>query len=238
VAFSPDREQMAWGFWDGSIVLWNLRTQTPSRTLEQGEASISALEFSPDGKTLAAGDASGAVALWNVGAGQVLGVLETRSRLITALDFSSDSRWMTAAGLDDSGGTLLAADASSGATRQQLSLPAKSLVRTLEFLPGDDQVLWLDVGHQRLGSWDLDQGTTELLLDERHRLSAAALSPDGTTLAVGTSEGDVQLRARTSLQVTHRLGKQPNPIQSVDFSHDGRFVAVGGVVAGLLVWEP
>ncbi|MEW4570400.1 WD40 repeat domain-containing protein [Tautonia sp. JC769] len=238
VAFSPIREQVAWGDWDGTIVLWDLRTRTQLEVLQLGEASISALEFSPGGTTLAAGDASGAVGLWDVEEGRVMGVLETQARLITALDFSSDGRLIAAAGVDDSGGRLMTWEAPGGTPRRQFPLPSRSLVRTIEFLPGDDRVLWLDVGRQRLGSWDLARGESDVMLDERHRLTSVALSPDGRTLALGTSEGGVHLRDRETLEVTHRLRSQPNPIQSLDFSADGRLVAVGGVVAGVLVWAP
>ncbi|WP_161602197.1 WD40 repeat domain-containing protein [Tautonia marina] len=238
VAFSPNRDLMAWGTWDGRIVFWNLKTRTRTRTLHDREASISVLEFSPDGKTLVSADVTGSLSLWNVASGQLRKVHETRFRMITALDVSSDSRSVTAAGLDSQGGRLLVFDLPSGEPRQQLRLAPRSIVRTLEFLPGDDQVLWLDVGYQQLRRWALNQEESEVLLDEHHRLTSFALSPDGTTVAVGTSEGEVNLRAWKTLQVTHRFKKQPNPIQALDFSHDGRFVAVGGLLSGLIVWNP
>ncbi|WP_169976376.1 WD40 repeat domain-containing protein [Tautonia rosea] len=238
LAFSPDRELMAWGTWDGSIVLWNLRDGRRETTLHRRDVSIAALEFSPDGKTLASGDVSGSLVLWDVSSGQLLEVHETQSRIITDLDFSSDSRSLTTAVRDDLGGMLLVVEVPSGEVRQQLRLTPQSIVRRVEFLPSDNKVLWLDLGAQHLECWDLIRGESESLFDVHHRVTSFALSPDGTTLALGTSEGEVMLRAWENLQVLHRLQDQPNPIHSLDFSHDGRLVAVGGVVSGLVVWKP
>jgi WD40 repeat protein len=82
-----------------------------------------------------------------------------------------------------------------------------------------------------------DPARAELALQTRHwgRISAAALSPDGTALATVADDGKVKIWDVASGQV-RRTMLTPHPITSVAFAFDGRKLAHGSVT-GATVWD-
>ncbi|MBV9469500.1 MAG: hypothetical protein JO316_01170 [Abitibacteriaceae bacterium] len=66
-AISPDSQMLAVGGLDGSVQLWDVATNRPTRTISAAhEAAASVLAFAPDGTTLATGSADETVKLWRV----------------------------------------------------------------------------------------------------------------------------------------------------------------------------
>ena len=70
VAISPDGKLAAGGFTTKEIILWNLNTKKPLRTLRGHTAGVIALAFSPDGKQLASGGQDNSIRLWDVATGR------------------------------------------------------------------------------------------------------------------------------------------------------------------------
>jgi Tol biopolymer transport system component len=70
IAVSPDGKLAAGGFTTKEVILWNLRTGKPLRTLRGHTNGVIALAFSPDGKQLASGGQDNSVLLWDVATGR------------------------------------------------------------------------------------------------------------------------------------------------------------------------
>ena len=66
---------------------------------------------------------------------------------------------------------------------------------------------------------------------------ALALSPDGKTILVGSSDRTARLVARSSGKVLHTLPGHNGPVRSVAFSPGGDHVATADDLGGLKVWE-
>ena len=70
VAFSPDGTDLAVGYSDARIKVWNvINGQLIGSMHDRGGTEVDTVAFSPDGATLAAGDGNGSVYLWRLGAG-------------------------------------------------------------------------------------------------------------------------------------------------------------------------
>jgi WD40 repeat protein len=76
VVFSPDGTRLASSSADGSVLLWDPRTQRLLTRLEGHEGETRGLAFSPDGRTLATGSLDRTLRLWNPADGRPLGVLQ------------------------------------------------------------------------------------------------------------------------------------------------------------------
>jgi WD40 repeat protein len=70
VAISPDGKVAAAGFTTREIVLWNLATRKPIRTLRGHTGGVNSLAFSPDGRQLASGSQDNTIRLWEVASGK------------------------------------------------------------------------------------------------------------------------------------------------------------------------
>jgi WD40 repeat protein len=169
-AFSPDGRYLAAGssagrFPDGNGPVWVWEAKTGKLVwnlpeLEQrAELATFAVAFSPDGKRLASGGEGGAVHLWDVATGKELRKLPGHSMSVTSLEFSRDGRRLLAA--SGSLPTRATRDFGFGRSRK----------------PDDPE----DVPDLKV--WDLGTGKEVLTLGLKGLL-IAALSPDGTTVAV------------------------------------------------------
>lgn len=244
VAFDPDGRTLAAGAKDKAVRLWDVTR--PGRPVALTAPAfrfgsyVNAVAFSSDGSRLAAGGADGQVLVWDVDGGapteqaripvpaNVTGVCFTddgRTVLTGALDGTArlwsaeapgvgglgDNVWSV--GFDDAGTTLLVGPGTSdGALHLYDARPAGAPVpRTVLRAPEEAGVLD----------------------------GAAAISPDGSLVAGGTSTGRVVVwRADGGRWArAHVLAPSEQLIESVAFSDDGRRLASVGDDGNVVVWD-
>ncbi|MFX1546684.1 MAG: hypothetical protein ACFFCU_10830 [Promethearchaeota archaeon] len=66
LALSPDGSLLASGSWDSTIIIWNITSRQPIRTLNDHEAYIRSVVFLPNGEHLASGGSDSIVRIWDV----------------------------------------------------------------------------------------------------------------------------------------------------------------------------
>ncbi len=203
VAFSPDGSRLATGDFDGSVVLWDVKTRRPLETLTSllGDA-VRSIAFSPDGKYLAVGGKGGAVVLRDLQTGAVKRPpVESALRgNAWSLAFSDDSTLLVSGGDE---GKINVWNVASGNVVTLFSDPdadrEKRSVRAVAIHPAGQ---WLAAGcsdgavifWKRQGeTWTpLDRALDEA--SRRHeRVTCLAFSPDGKFLATGRRSSEIEL---------------------------------------------
>ena len=194
---------------------------------------------SPDGRTAAIEAADGGLRLLDLASGRVRTLL--RQGHLGARAFSPDGRTLSTA---EDGGNVILWDVEEGVptetleghvgTNEQHAFSPDG--RTLYTAGNDGRVIVWDVaGDRRLGRpFPRGLGGLESGLNP----PAFALSPDGRALAVARLDGRVELIDAETLRRTASFEAFPGRAAvAIDYSADGRRLAVAGEGGGVGVWD-
>jgi WD40 repeat protein len=192
------------------------------------EGYISGLAFAPGGSRLAIASTGGEICIAAADGRITPILLESGISGITALDFDGER---ILAGAIDGKIALLRAD-----SREQ---------RALSGHEGAVMFVRLDsAGGFYSGSADIPLRSWVRLPPEPIRaappkevVEAAALSPDGTTLAVGGDEDDRSIHVRLSESNTYRLSGLQGGVTALAFGSDSKTLISGGWDSRVRVWH-
>jgi mono/diheme cytochrome c family protein len=226
LAFSPDGAWLAVGKMDETLLVVDVNSTKTLSTQEKlrDHQMVSAVAFTTDGTKLLSAGYSGLIQVWNVGRD---GTLSRASQFsgprgeVKFLVVSNDSRLVLTGGND-----------------RKLHLWRMDDGKELQAIEGferDVAAAWLaPSGRLGIGTdgrethvFDVETGKSK----SRHKLAtgsgqAAAISPDGTRLAISTFEGIVLSDARTGKE-SRRLEQRGSLLRGLLFSPDGRYLASG-----------
>ncbi len=228
VVFLQDGTQLATGFADGTIGLWDLTTQTEVASWRGHGSLVTSLACSPDGAILASGSWDRTVRLWDTSTLQLLDDLEAGAGG-NWVSFTHDGSKLAAG---DGDGRVRLWDAR---TRQRLDILDGRLQRhtvslhsnkvRVAFSP-DGATLVSVAADGRLLLRGLETGSVAVLSGHSSLVNTLAFSPDGATLASGWRQGTALWDMASQIQVSAL--EAPLGVRSVSFSPDGAILASGG----------
>ena len=217
----------------GEVRIWDANSQMPIRTLEGHTHWVVSIAYSPDGKLIASGSFDRTVRIWDPVTGKELSALNHSKKLPRSLRFSADGKtlvagyetesvvlwdvdtWTKRSVFDAKGVLLFSADLSSDGKRLVAGGPE------LNVTPGNGQGGLFYV-------WDVSSGSEEHIIRLQDMLSGVAFSPSGKYFATAASPLSSIWSSDTGDEIGNfpRMGTSSDKVQ---FSPDGKWLAIGGV---------
>jgi WD40 repeat protein len=251
-AFSPDGRLLATADLRGKLVLWDVQTGQPTRTL-RGPNNPGKLSFRADGRRLACSGShflsskkwSAEVEVWDVPSGERTSAFRKLDAVLVTLAFAADGRCLALVRAPPSSLRSPPAVWDAEAGREVATLRGTEQTWYTPFAAFSPDGRLLATRHLGLGVrvWALPEGKELAALQLPRPLSLAGIAfrPDGARLAVGCGEprGDpppeVRVFDTTTWQQTAALPGHTGA--ALTYSPDGRRLAGGGWDGAVRLWD-
>lgn len=238
VAFSPDGKLLATRSRDQVIRLWDTESGTERFSLDGHQDRITSLAFSEDSKTLisASPGVDEVVRMWSTSTGKKVLELAHNGLIVEPAGKS---------GLLAVVGEKQISYYRPGADTPQRSVALKLSSSTFPLCVSPDEKSLVFVKSQNSGArpyvllvHEIDTGKQQTLTQLENRPTTAQFSPDGRQLSVAcrreTGLHVFYLRETVEHDVKH---PHDEPIQSIAYSRDGRFLVTASWDETVKVWE-
>jgi WD40 repeat protein len=100
VQFSPDGRQLAVGWHDGAVTVFDLPGNRPVFTADAHPRGLTVIAFRPDGKHLGSGGEDGSIRIWDAASGACLRQVTGHARRVSSVAYSTDGQRMVSASDD------------------------------------------------------------------------------------------------------------------------------------------
>ncbi|WP_203791294.1 nSTAND1 domain-containing NTPase [Paractinoplanes rishiriensis] len=218
LAFSPDGRTLATVSDKNAVLLWDVPTRRVVASLPEQVSPGWSLAFSPDGRTLATTYEDDTAHLWDVRTRQV------RTKLAggSVVQFSPDGRTVVTAGFDGIVRLWNAADGRAGIVLRGHT----DAVHCMSFGP-DGRTLVTGGQDWVVRLWNPPRSR---VVDDA--ANCGAVAPDGRVVA--TADGNI---ARLHDLSTGRIQATIPEVSSVEYSQDGRTLALANLDGTLRLWD-
>ncbi len=218
VAISPDNKTLLSGSHDGTMILWDVTTGRPLRSIEghrqdDNHATVTSVAFSPDGKTLLSAASDKSLRFLDESTGAELRAYRSRDEYATSAVFSPDGKVVAAANCK---GAVLLETVTGKLLR---TFRTASICPTHVAFSPDGRTLLNDGGLIQVR----DLATGRVVKSFSDHAGAMALAPDGKSVLLGGEE--LELWSVERGRLLHRFPKQSYLVEAMAFSPDGKTIA-------------
>jgi WD40 repeat protein len=242
LAFNPRGEILVSGSQDETMKVWDLKSGALLRTIDvssDGIWGVQAMSFSPDGKSLVTAGDNGSLRIWDTTLWKTERsfLFDTDDDVSKALSvvFSPDGKQVLSGHTD---GTVRLWDVQTGRSLRAI----KSVGRGVRSAFTPDGKMVVSVNDDNNPIQIIDAQTGVIIRDigkeeDADYVQSVAINPDGKTIAVAESGGEISLWEIQSGKFLVRLAPGYSDDDVVAFSPDGRTLAAGGLNQNIMLWE-
>ena len=233
IAFSSCGKQLASGSEDGTIRIWDLKTNECVSILNNHKKAVNCLCFSSDGRLLASASWDNTIKLWDLNKFKEIITLQGHEDSVETIDFTMDS-YILGSGSNDQ--TVKLWDLKKNKVIHTFD-NFSDTIRCVNFSPDGLQIA--------AGSWDLihiwDVSSKKLVHSfkghTKNYISSISISPDGLTIAAGSHDKTVRLWDMASKKQSLKLQGHLRRINCVAFSPDNMTLASGSHDKQVKLWN-
>jgi len=245
--FSPNEKYLVSGSCDKTIKLWNVETGKLIKTLIGHISGVDSVNFSPDGKYLASGSWDNTIKLWNVETGELVRTLEGHTGYVRSVNFSPNGKYLASGSLDK---TIKLWNIETGEVIRTFEGHTDD-IRSVNFSP-EGKYLASGSSDKTIKMWNVKTGKLIKTLEgHTNDVNSVNFSPDGKYLASGSRDGTNRLwnvetgeliriledKKILSIGTTGTPVKISCPIESVNFNHNGKYLASGNWDGAIGLWN-
>ena len=233
VAFGMNGEELA-TVSSHQIKFWDPKSGRFLKTI--AGQKISGFSFCGDGKTLATISSwEQTIKLWNTQSGTLYKTLAKNTGAMASIAFGPDGKLLATGGSD---GTISLWDVESG-SESKLETGIKHTHPAYEIAFSPDGSLMVTCGPSAFLIWDVQKQKCLKRIEVNRNISCGcvAFSQDGTRLAAGFLDGNVEVLDTQDWHVLKRMDAHLGYVSSVAFSPGGKRMATAGGDHLLKVWD-
>ena len=234
VSFSPNNRYLSTCSSDKSIILWDLRTFNPIRTLRGHTREVTASCFSPDSKLLISSSNDKTLRTWRVDSGESHR-LASHTKAVTHVSCHSSALKLVSASMDRQ---VILWDLTKTKVSKKKLTGHKDIVYQAHFSP--DGVLIASCSADRsVILWSASSGKQVLSIKYGgSQILSCPFSPDGTLLACRVDGGRVRVWNHIHTQVVNLL-TAPEPdgeVGACAFLPDNQRIVTGSSDKSIKLW--
>lgn len=219
----------------GEVKIWNVQQRAVTLTIAGHDDCIYGLAFSPDGTLLATSSYDKLIKLWDVATGKELRTLKDHIDAVYAIAFTPDGKRLVSGSADRG---VKVWDVAAG-TRLYTFSEALDVINTVAVDPTGKFVAAGGVD-KSIRIWRMDDKGGELthsLMAHEDAILRLAWSPDGRTIVSSSADKSIKVFRAADLVELKRLPGQSDWAYGLEFSSDGKQMAVARMDGSYAVHE-
>jgi WD40 repeat protein len=226
-----DGGRIALGASDGSLFLLRASDCIELKTAKAYRQQVQDVSFAPVEPLLATSSMDTVQVIYYQEPFQMMGLINTPGGWVTPVRFNHRGDAIAAVSAD---GKLHVWDYPVGRLLYSPDLGAEGYQASLAFTPDDSQLV--SSVHDQILVWRASDGEQVADWDANGDVQSLAISPDGSLLAVGLADGQIQLRSLAGGALLRSLQAHIGALSDLAISPNGRYLASAGQDGTVRLW--